>query len=70
MSKLCRWDFKVHAHDIKFGVRAINQKTGEKINEVDLKRVEANESEETGFITCQVNHKCEFHLRKVCERLN
>lgn len=55
-----RWDFKTHNNDIKFGVRAYNSKTGEKFNEVDLKRVEANEAEETGFITCQPNHKCNW----------
>jgi hypothetical protein len=54
-----RWDFKCHAHDIKFGVRAINQKTGEKFNEVDLKRVASSEGDESGFITCQPSHKCE-----------
>lgn len=55
-----KWDFKTHNHDIKFGVRALNNKTGEKFNEVDLKRIEASESEETGFITCLANHKCEL----------
>lgn len=39
-------------------MRALNTKTGEKFNEVDLKRVATLETEETGFITCQANHKC------------
>ena len=42
-------------------MRALNTKTGEKFNEVDLKRVVASlESEETGFITCQAGHKCKY----------
>ena len=42
-------------------MRALNTKTGEKFNEVDLKRVESTlESEETGFITCQAGHKCKY----------
>lgn len=57
-----KWDFKTHNHDIKFGVRALNMKTGEKFNEVDLKRIEASETEEHGFITCQANHKCNLFL--------
>ncbi|XP_070492722.1 SEC14-like protein 4 [Chironomus tepperi] len=52
-----KWEFKTEMHDIKFGVRSVNQQTGEKVNEVPLKRIAANEDEETGFITCQANHK-------------
>lgn len=40
----------------------MNTKTGEKFNEIDLRRVTANETEETGFITCQAGHKCEWIL--------
>jgi hypothetical protein len=58
-----RWDFKTEGHDIKFGVRAVNTKTGEKFNEVDLKRVASHETEETGFITCQAGHKCKHNLK-------
>lgn len=53
-----RWDFKTDGQDIKFGVRAVNTKTGEKFNEVELKRV-VTPPEETGFVTCQAGHKCE-----------
>lgn len=56
-----RWDFKTEGQDIKFGVRAVNAKTGEKFNEVDLKRVMSHETEETGFVTCQAGHKCKFN---------
>lgn len=52
-----RWEFKTEIHDIKFGVRSVNQQTGEKVNEVALRRVPAHEDEESGFITCQANHK-------------
>jgi hypothetical protein len=55
-----RWDFKTHQHDIRFGIRAVNTQTGEKINEVELRRIEASANDETGFITCQANHRCEF----------
>jgi hypothetical protein len=61
-----RWDFKVHAQDIKFGIRAVDQKTGDKLSEVDLRRIAASESDETGFITCQANHKCKFVDEKCC----
>lgn len=44
-------------HDIKFGVRSVNQLTGEKTNEVSLSRVASHETEESGYITCQANHK-------------
>lgn len=44
-------------HDIKFGVRSVNQKTGEKINEVNLRRVQSHEGEESGYITCQADCK-------------
>lgn len=57
-----KWDFKVHNNDIKFGVRAVNINTGEKFNEIDLKRISFSESEETGFVECQVNHKCNYFL--------
>lgn len=53
-----KWDFKTHNNDIKFGVRSLNTKTGEKVSDVDLRRIEASEREESGFITCQANHKC------------
>lgn len=53
-----RWDFKAHSNDIKFGVRAYNLQNDEKFNEVDLKRVASTDGDETGFITCQPNHKC------------
>lgn len=53
----CRWDFKTHNLDIKFGVQAVNNATGEKFNEVELKRVEAFEGQ-TGFIATEPNHTC------------
>lgn len=58
-----RWDFRTHNNDIKFGVRAVNQKTGEKFSEVELKKVLENESEETGFITCLPNHQCKWSFQ-------
>jgi hypothetical protein len=60
-----RWDFKTEQHDIKFGVRAVNLQTGEKFNELDLKRIAAHETEEAGAITCQANHRCEYTLSLV-----
>lgn len=61
---ISRWDFKTHNHDIKFGVQSINKSTGEKVSEVDLRRIEASETEEHGFITCQANHKCNLFLSR------
>ena len=65
-----RWDFKVHGYDIKFGVRAIDQKTGERFKEVELKKISSSEENESGFITCQPNYKCEYSERKNFEVKN
>lgn len=50
-------------------MRALNKKTGEKFNEVDLKRITPNDGEETGFITCQADHKC-MHLQIAINKIN
>lgn len=56
-----KWDFKVHSHDIRFYVKGENLKTGEKFIEIEKKKVSANLDEsESGFITCEANHKCKF----------
>lgn len=54
-----RWDFKTYNLDIKFGVRSVDNNTGVKVDEVELKRVETNDGEETGFIATEPNHTCE-----------
>lgn len=59
-----KWDFKTEIGDIKFGVKAENTETGEKFNEVDLKRVSSHEAEHSGFITCQAYHTCKIPIFK------
>lgn len=54
-----------HNQDIKFGVKSVNNKTGEKTSEVELKRIDTASAKEAGFITCQRNHTCEFIDRKL-----
>ncbi|CRK92712.1 CLUMA_CG006247, isoform A [Clunio marinus] len=51
-----KWEFRAHNHDIKFGVKAVNNQTKEKISAIDLKRISSNESHEIGFITCIKDH--------------
>lgn len=55
---LHRWDFKTHDLDIKFGVNAVNNATGEKFDEVEVKKVETLEGDQTGFIATEPNHTC------------
>lgn len=55
----------MHNLDIKFGVRAVNKATGEKFEEVEMKRVEAIDGDQTGFIATEPNHTCEETLRKI-----
>lgn len=54
-----RWEFRTFDHDIRFGIKRINEKTGEQNIEIDMKRVASHQLDEEGFITCQPDWTCE-----------
>ncbi|XP_055377016.1 SEC14-like protein 2 [Condylostylus longicornis] len=54
---ILRWEFRTFEHDIKFGIRSIDNKTQEKLDEVPLGRVSSHEIDEIGFINCRPNTK-------------
>lgn len=47
------WDFSTIDHDIRFGIKSVDNKTGESHSEVPLTRVISNEMDEAGYITCR-----------------
>ena len=53
-----RWDFRTFDHDIRFGIKRIDETTGEDTEEIPLNRVSSHQMDEVGFITCQPNCKC------------
>lgn len=53
-----RWDFRTFDHDIRFGIKRVNNKTGEENIEVPLQRVASHQLDEEGFITCQKDCTC------------
>lgn len=55
-----KWEFRTFDHDIKFGVKCINEKSGEETIEIPLKKVASHQLDEMGFITCQPDCKCKF----------
>lgn len=58
----CSWDFSTIDHDIRFGIKSVDNKTGESHSEVPLTRVISNEMDEAGYITCRGGTKCKnFH---------
>lgn len=57
-----KWEFRTFDHDIKFGVKCINEKSGEETIEIPLKKVASHQLDEMGFITCQPDCKCEFNI--------
>ncbi|XP_031638841.1 SEC14-like protein 2 [Contarinia nasturtii] len=69
-----KWEFRTFDHDIRFGIKRKNEKTGEENIEVDMKRVASHQLDEEGFITCQPDWTCEdntlfcLHLRKRHDR--
>uniref|UniRef100_A0A1L8DYS2 Putative phosphatidylinositol transfer protein sec14 n=1 Tax=Nyssomyia neivai TaxID=330878 RepID=A0A1L8DYS2_9DIPT len=52
-----KWEFRTYEHDIRFGIKCQNDKTGEVTEEVPLKRVASHQLDEVGFITCHPNCK-------------
>lgn len=54
------WHFRTFDYDIKFGIYSIDNATGEKRGEVDLRTVYSNEMDEIGFIPIRSNTKCMF----------
>lgn len=54
-----KWDFRTFDHDIRFGIKRIDEATGEDTEEIPLNRVASHQMDEVGFITCQPNCKCE-----------
>lgn len=59
VSFLHRWEFRTFDHDVRFGIKRINEKTGEQNIEVEMKRVASHQLDEEGFITCQPDWTCE-----------
>lgn len=55
-----RWEFKTFDHDIRFGIKRVDDKTGDENIEIDMKRVASHQLEEEGFITCQPGCICKF----------
>lgn len=53
-----RWEFRTYDHDIRFGIKRIDEKTGEENIEVDMKRVASHQLDEEGYIACQPDWKC------------
>lgn len=53
--RVLRWEFRTVDHDIRFGVKYVDQSSGEETVEVDLGRVPSHQLDEVGFIACQVN---------------
>lgn len=54
-----RWEFRTFDHDIRFGIKRINEQTGEQNIEVDMKRVASHQLDEEGYIACQPDWTCE-----------
>ncbi|XP_055701475.1 SEC14-like protein 2 [Phlebotomus papatasi] len=52
-----KWEFRTYDHDIRFGIKCKNEKTGELTEEIPLKRVASHQLDEVGFITCHPNCK-------------
>lgn len=53
-----KWEFKTYDHDIRFGIKCTNVKTGEETEEVPYKRVASHQLDEIGFIACQQDCSC------------
>lgn len=53
-----RWEFRTFDHDIRFGIKRINDKTNEENIEIDLRRVASHQLDEEGFINCQPEWTC------------
>lgn len=51
-NRVLRWEFRTFDHDIRFGVRYVNGRTGEEAVEVELARVASHQLDEIGFIDC------------------
>lgn len=64
INRTLRWEFRTFDHDIRFGIKRINEKTGEENVEVDMKRVASHQLDEEGFITCQPDWTCEYTTKK------
>lgn len=58
-SSYSRWEFRTFDHDIRFGIKRVNEKTNEQNIEIDMKRVASHQLDEEGFITCQPDWTCE-----------
>lgn len=54
------WDFRTFDHDIRFGIKSIDEKTGEHHYEIPITRVGSHEMDEVGFISCRENCKYIF----------
>lgn len=54
-NRVLRWEFRTVDHDIRFGVKYVNQRTGEETIEVELARVASHQLDEVGFVSCQPN---------------
>lgn len=59
-NRVLRWEFRTVDHDIRFGVRYVNDRTGEETVEVELGRVSSHQLDEVGFVACQPG--CTYHV--------
>lgn len=57
---LLKWEFKTIDHDIRFGIKMVNDQTGEENIEIPLHRVASHELDEEGLINCQKD--CTYHV--------
>lgn len=55
-----RWEFRTFDHDIRFGIKRVNEKTGEQNIEVEMKRVASHQLDEEGIIACQPDWTCKY----------
>lgn len=58
--RVLRWEFRTVDHDIRFGVRYVNDRTGAETVEVELGRVSSHQLDEIGFVACQPD--CTYHV--------
>lgn len=55
-----RWEFRTFDHDIRFGIKRVNEVTGEQNIEVEMKRVASHQLDEEGIIACQPDWTCKY----------
>lgn len=63
LTSIFRWEFKTIDHDIRFGIKMVNDQTGEENVEIPLHRVASHELDEEGLIHCQKDCTCNETFR-------